>query len=82
MINIDISLYYHLRLKAGVGTISLSAPTGVTIKEVKQILEEKYPALITHLDNVMILMGKKIVLDEDILLQNSKIAFLTPIGGG
>jgi len=82
MINIDISLYYHLRQKAGVGTISLSVPTGITIKEVKQILEEKYPALITHLDNVMILMGKKIVLDEDTLLQNTKIAFLTPIGGG
>ena len=82
MINIDISLYYHLRLKAGVGTISLSVPTGITIKEVKQILEEKYPSLITHLDNVMILMGKKIVLDEEPLHQNAKIAFLTPIGGG
>ena len=82
MINIDISLYYHLRIKAGVGKISLSVPVGITIKEVKQILEEKHPALITHLDNVMILMGKKIVLDEDILQQNTKIAFLTPIGGG
>ena len=82
MINIDISLYYHLRLKAGVGNISLSVPTGITIKEVKQILEEKYPALITHLDNVLILMGKKIVLDEDSVQQNTKIAFLTPIGGG
>jgi len=82
MINIDISLYYHLRTKAGVGAISLSVPDGITIKEVKQILEEKYPALTTHLDNVMILMGKKIVLDEDTLQQNTKIAFLTPIGGG
>jgi len=82
MINIDISLYYHLRLKAGVGTISLSVPAGTTIKKVKQLLEEKYPALITHLDNVMILMDKKIVLDEEPLYQNTKITFLTPIGGG
>ena len=82
MINIDVSLYYHLRQKAGVGTISLLAAAGITIREVKQILEKKHPALITHLDNVMILMGKKIVLDEDALQQNSKIAFLTPIGGG
>ncbi len=82
MINIEITLYYHLRQKAGVGKISLSVPTGITIKEVKQILEEKHPALTTHLDNIMILMDKKIVLDEDILHQNTKIAFLTPIGGG
>jgi len=82
MINIDVSLYYHLRQKAGVGTISLLAPVGTTIKEVKQILEKKHPSLITHLDNVMILKGKKIVLDEDTLQQNAKITFLTPIGGG
>ena len=47
MVNIDISLYYHLRIKAGVGTVSLSIPTGTTIKEVKQILEEKFPALLS-----------------------------------
>ncbi|MCD6577729.1 MAG: MoaD/ThiS family protein [Anaerolineaceae bacterium] len=82
MINIDISLYYHLRQKAGTGTISISAPSGITIKKVKQILEEKYPALITHLDNVMVLMDKKIVIDDDTLHRNTKIAFLTPIGGG
>jgi len=82
MINIDVSLYYHLRQKAGVGTISLLAPVGITIREVKQILENKHPSLITHLDNVMILKGKKIVLDEDTLQQNAKITFLTPIGGG
>ena len=82
MVNIDISLYYHLRIKAGVGTVSLSIPNGTTIKEVKQILEEKFPALTTHLDNVLILMGKKVVLDEDTIHQNSKIAFLTPIVGG
>lgn len=82
MINIDISLYYHLRIKAGIGKIPLSVPAGTTIKEVKRILEEKYPALTTHLDNVLILMGKKVVLDEDTIHQNSKIAFLTPIGGG
>jgi molybdopterin converting factor small subunit len=82
MVKIDISLYYHLRIKAGIGKISLSVPEGTTIKEVKQILEEKYPPLITHLDNVMILMGKKIVLDENVINKDSTIAFLTPIGGG
>jgi molybdopterin converting factor small subunit len=65
-----------------VGTISLLAPAGITIREVKQILEKKHPALVTHLDNVMILMSNKIVLDEDTLNRNAKITFLTPIGGG
>ncbi|MDO9545770.1 MAG: MoaD/ThiS family protein [Pelolinea sp.] len=82
MINIEISLYYHLKQKAGVGTIPLHVPEGTSIKEIKLILEDTYPALITHLDNVMILQDKKIVLDEDVLNEDALIAFLTPIGGG
>lgn len=82
MINLAISLYYHLRQKAGVGTIPLRVPEGISIREVKQLLEDMYPALITHLDNVMILLDKKIVLDEDVINRDAAIAFLTPIGGG
>lgn len=82
MINLEISLYYHLKQKAGIGTISLNVPKGISIEEVKHILEDTYPALITHLDNVMILMDKKIVLNEDVLNEDAVIAFLTPIGGG
>ena len=41
-----------------------------------------YPGLRTHLDNVMILLDGKIVLDEDKLKENASVSFLTPVGGG
>jgi hypothetical protein len=82
MINLEICLYYHLKQKAGVGSIPLSVQKGISIKEVKNTIEEMYPILITHLDNVMVLLDKKIVLDEDTIENDAVVTFLTPIGGG
>ncbi len=60
----------------------MNLPDGSTIRDLKGRMESTYPALKTHLDNVMILMNKKIVLDEDYLKDNAEVAFLTPVGGG
>lgn len=82
MINIEISLFYHLKQKAGASPIYLSIPSGTSIQEIKDILENEYPRLTTQLDNVMILKGKEIILEENVLTEDTSIAFLTPIGGG
>jgi len=82
MINLERSLFYHLKQKAGASPLFLRVPSGTTVQEVKEILEAEYPRLTTQLDNVMILKGKEIVLEEDVLTEDTKISFLTPIGGG
>jgi molybdopterin synthase sulfur carrier subunit len=79
---IKVILYYHLKEKAGTGNLEFDVPDQTTIKDLKLLLEKHYPALRTHLDNVMILMNKKIVLDEDKLQDAAEVAFLTPVGGG
>jgi molybdopterin converting factor small subunit len=82
MINLEISLFYHLKQKAGASPIYLSVNEGTTVQEIKNILEQEYPRLTTQLDNVMILKGKKIILEDEVLQEDTKISFLTPIGGG
>jgi len=82
MINLEISLFYHLRQKAGASPVFLSVPHGTTVQQVKDILEKEYPRLTTHLDNVMILKDKQIILEDNVLDEDAKISFLTPIGGG
>lgn len=82
MIEVEVSLFYHLKQKAGTSTIKLSLPAGSEVRDLKDLLEEKYPSLTTHLDNVLILNDKKIILEEDILNEDANISFLTPIGGG
>jgi len=82
MIEVTVSLFYHLREKAGVEKTVIKMEDGATIKDLKAVLEHQYPALRTHLDNVMILMNKQIVLEEDHIKDQSHIQFLTPVGGG
>lgn len=79
---ITVSLFYHLKQKAGTGSLEIEIADHATIQDLINILENKYPSLRTHLDNVMILMDKQIVIKEDRLKNNSNISFLTPIGGG
>ena len=79
---IKVTLYYHLREKAGSGSLEIDMPESTTIGDLKATLENSYPALRTHLDNIMILMDKKIVLDEDKLKDRTEVSFLTPVGGG
>lgn len=80
--HIKITLYYHLKEKAGTGSIEMTLPEHSTIRDLKRQMESSYPALKTHLDNVMIVMDRKIVLDEDPLKEDAEVAFLTPVGGG
>jgi len=80
--HITVSLYYHLKEKAGKGNFDVEIKEPATIKDLIILLEQEYPALRTHLDNVMILMNKKIVLNEDIIKDQAEVAFLTPVGGG
>ena len=79
---IKVLLYYHLKEKAGTGNLDFDLENGSTIKDLKQKLIIAYPALRTHLDNVMILLDGKIVLDEDKLKEAASVSFLTPVGGG
>ena len=82
MHNVTVNLYYHLKDKAGTNKVNFDIADTTTIKELKQLLITKYPALESHLDNIMVLINQKIALDEDIIPKDSQVSFLTPIGGG
>ena len=79
---LTVKLFYHLKEKAGTGEINLEVPPGSCIGDLKQTLEKQFPQLRTQLGNVMVLMNKQIVLDEDPVKENAEISFLTPVGGG
>ncbi len=79
---IKVKLFYHLKEKAGTGEVNLDIPATSNIRDIKKELETQYPQLRTQLDNVMVLMDRKIVLNEDPVQENAEISFLTPVGGG
>lgn len=82
MITVTIVLFQHLREKIGKGDLTIEMPEGSTLKELKTLIYHYYPGLFLHLDNILVLMGKKIIVDQDIIQDAATISFLTPIGGG
>lgn len=79
---ITVKFFSHLKEKAGVHSVEVNIPADTTIATLKREMIQRYPALETHLRNILILMDKKIVLDEDVIIPGSTISFMTPIGGG
>jgi len=82
MSKVTVYLYYHLKEKAGTGQLQLEVPDQTTIRGLKSILISSHPALQPHLGNIMVLIDRKIALDEDVIPSNAQVSFLTPIGGG
>jgi sulfur-carrier protein len=82
MNQITVKLYYHLKERAGTGQVLVDIPEKTTIKDLKAILIEKYPALQSQLDNILMLIDQKVALDEDLIPKGAQVSFLTPIGGG
>jgi molybdopterin converting factor small subunit len=82
MIKITVKLFYNLKERAGTDQINLEIPAQSTILDLKLLLIGKYPALESHLNNIMILINQKIALDEDQISEGAQVSFLTPIGGG
>jgi len=82
MNTVIVNLYYHLKEKAGTNSIQIEIPDTATMKDLKKLLIENYPALESQLDNILMLINQKIALDEDMIPKEARISFFTPIGGG
>lgn len=82
MTEINVKFFSHLKEKAGVDAISMQIQTTCTIADLKQQVIAAYPALDTHLTNILILINSQIAIDEDIIPANCTVSFMTPIGGG
>ncbi len=68
---IAIKFFSHLKDKAGVSTIAMEIAPQTTIADLKQQVVDLYPALETHLRNILILIDNRIAIDEDITFKKS-----------
>jgi molybdopterin converting factor small subunit len=79
---ITVRFFSHLKDKAGVSAIDMEIAPETTIAGLKQQVIDRYPALETHLRNILILIDSKIAIDEDVIPAGCTVSFMTPIGGG
>ncbi|HOJ01757.1 MAG TPA: MoaD/ThiS family protein [Anaerolineaceae bacterium] len=82
MNTITVKFFSHLKEKAGVASAALEIAPGATIADLKEQVTLQYPALETHLRNILILIDNRIAIDEDAIPGGCTVSFMTPIGGG
>lgn len=82
MNNITVKFFSHLKEKAGVASASVQIAPGSSIADLKKQVIGQFPALETHLRNILVLIDNKVAIDEDIIPAGCTVSFMTPIGGG
>jgi molybdopterin converting factor small subunit len=82
MNNITVKFFSHLKEKAGVASASVQIAPGSSIADLKKQVIGQFPALETHLRNILVLIDNKVAIDEDIVPAGCTVSFMTPIGGG
>jgi molybdopterin converting factor small subunit len=83
MNQVTVSFFAHLKGKAGVDRVELDIPVDATIRDLKQVLKERFPALGPQLLKVMVLVNQRnIYLDDMLVPLNAQVAFLPPLSGG
>jgi len=80
---LTIHLYANLKEKAGSGLLQLEVPEGCTVESLKARLKQKYPAIATQLNKVMLTVnGGQVILNEEVVPRNAEVTILPPFGGG
>jgi molybdopterin converting factor small subunit len=83
MMKITVHFYANLKDKSGQEQVLLTLPAGVTVGELIDHLKVKYPVLIPHLtEKIVIAINQKIALRPDPIPDNAMIDLMPPIGGG
>lgn len=76
-----ITLLFFAGVKETIGSETLKLEgQQQTIAEIKEHLQHTYPTL--SLQGVMVAVNEEFAMDEDIVKENDRVAFIPPVSGG
>lgn len=79
---VKILFFATLRDRAGVKSLELEIPEGMTVRELKDKISSDYPNLKPSMETVLISVNKDYAFDEAILPAGAEIAMFPPVSGG
>ncbi|PGS48463.1 molybdopterin converting factor subunit 1 [Bacillus sp. AFS041924] len=77
---IKVLLFAHLREKAGIEELTVNDQNGINVKELKELLMNKYD--LPQLHQIMTAVNEEFVTDEEIVKDGDVVAFIPPVSGG
>lgn len=84
MNRIKVLFFATLRDRAGLRSVELDIPPGLTIEQLKTLLVERYPALGAQdlLQHCLASINHEYRFDETVIPESAEIALFPPVSGG
>jgi MoaE-MoaD fusion protein len=79
---VKILFFASLKERTGTASLELNLPAGMTVKDVKGAILEKYSASDSLLDNVIVSVNQAFASDDTNIDCDSELAFFPPVSGG
>jgi molybdopterin converting factor subunit 1 len=77
-----VLFFATLKDRAGVRQSTLELPEGITVRELKVILQEHFPSIKPVLPNALIAVNREYALDDTPIPSEAEIALFPPVSGG
>ncbi len=82
MNHVKLLFFATLRERAGVKSMELDVPVGLTIQGLKAKLSEDYPNLKESMKSVLITINREYAFDEAVIPQSAEVGMFPPVSGG
>jgi molybdopterin synthase catalytic subunit len=82
MKSVKVLFFATLKARIGISQVSLDLEPGAGVRELKETLSERYPALRDLLPTVLVAVNREFAFDEDPIPAGAEIALFPPVSGG
>ena len=77
-----VLFFATLKDLAGVRQATLELREGITVRELKVMLQEHFPSIKPVLPNTLIAVNREYALDDTLIPSEAEIALFPPVSGG
>ena len=82
MNKIKVLFFATLRDRAGMKSVELEVPAGMTVQALKDKLSSDYPNLTELMKTILVSVNREYAFNEAIIPQNAEVALFPPVSGG
>lgn len=79
---VRVLFFATLKDRAGLQETQLDLPEGVRVRQVRELLGERYPALAEALPSALVAVNREFAFDDDLIPPDAEIALFPPVSGG
>ncbi len=82
MNHVSILFFASLKQQAGVKETSIELRDGANVSELKQVVEERFPALRPAMSSMVVSVNREFAQDEDPIPTGAEVGLFPPVSGG